>query len=860
MKTPSLLCPLAALLLISIARGGPLVSGDFESGINVPYAWSAKETIPGNAVTPATLTLTPVAGARTNGSGSQFLRVSGRDNVQDGPQQGDFTSINLRNALIANGNARTYTTRVWIKLDASAEEASVRCLLRWRDNGNQQTPLILAECITTGQDGWVEMTSTAKLEWVNSLTAATIDFECEQLHRGNPYPPAPTWFPSYDLDDLTMELDDDGDGLFNSEESSDHSQPSLPFSDVSDSDADRMPDDWEIVHNLNPRNSSDASIDPDGDEFTNVQEYFGATDPASANSYPGKPSDSFATHKTRALLRYLALRPWYQQALVGQMVTDNTTEYTDYVATLAAQPSWGRWPAILGLAVEKGTGPLDIVASIDHAIPYVNAGGIAQIKWAMWNPWTGGFPGDSSKIDILGLIDPAGTPTNNNTVAENLAARAVLIGWIDTVAAEIHRYNAATNSSPLLFRPISEMNGAWFWWGHRTRDEYVGLWNFIRDRLMTHHGLHNIIWIYESAQTEHVHPVPTGMASASDYYYPGNDAVDVMCHNLYDDDWVLPFDANKIYSRYPKIYGVPQAGPGKDQPDSRDGHFSNMNYITQIAARYPRMSFFIPWNSFTTNGGTVRNNIAIIDSADADDLMTDSRVITRDELRWQPPESTVASTLSKDTLSLSWSDISLTGQNEIGFRIEIGPSSAGPWSTATNTTPDATAAITGSLLPETNHWLRVRSLFDNGLDSLPCDPVSAITWSIYQQWKKDNVGDNAASDLDDDDHDGFATLLEYAMGTDPLASTSVQPFTQGVATVANADYLTLSYRRRSGLIGVTNVVEASDDLSPASWTTTPILVGQPTDNGDGTETITFRDTVPMHTASRRFMRLRVSAP
>ena len=51
-----------------------------------------------------------------------------------------------------------------------------------------------------------------------------------------------------------------------------------------DSDRDGMPDTWEIAHGLNPNDSSDANQDPDGDGFTNLQEYFAGTDPHNATS------------------------------------------------------------------------------------------------------------------------------------------------------------------------------------------------------------------------------------------------------------------------------------------------------------------------------------------------------------------------------------------------------------------------------------------------------------------------------------------------------------------------------------------------------------------------------------------------
>jgi hypothetical protein len=43
-----------------------------------------------------------------------------------------------------------------------------------------------------------------------------------------------------------------------------------------------MPNDWEILHNLNPDSPTDAASDPDGDGQPNFAEYAAATNPRDA--------------------------------------------------------------------------------------------------------------------------------------------------------------------------------------------------------------------------------------------------------------------------------------------------------------------------------------------------------------------------------------------------------------------------------------------------------------------------------------------------------------------------------------------------------------------------------------------------
>jgi len=57
---------------------------------------------------------------------------------------------------------------------------------------------------------------------------------------------------------------------------------------LSDSDGDGLPDDWELANGLNPYSAAGndgANGDPDGDHFTNLQEFLAGTDPHNAQSY-----------------------------------------------------------------------------------------------------------------------------------------------------------------------------------------------------------------------------------------------------------------------------------------------------------------------------------------------------------------------------------------------------------------------------------------------------------------------------------------------------------------------------------------------------------------------------------------------
>ncbi|MCK4969648.1 MAG: hypothetical protein KAS77_03955, partial [Thermoplasmata archaeon] len=71
----------------------------------------------------------------------------------------------------------------------------------------------------------------------------------------------------------------DGDGLTNLEEYNNGTDPN-----ADDTDADSMPDDWEVEHGLDATNSTNAALDDDGDGLTTLEEYLNSTDPGDPDS------------------------------------------------------------------------------------------------------------------------------------------------------------------------------------------------------------------------------------------------------------------------------------------------------------------------------------------------------------------------------------------------------------------------------------------------------------------------------------------------------------------------------------------------------------------------------------------------
>jgi mannan endo-1,4-beta-mannosidase len=98
---------------------------------------------------------------------------------------------------------------------------------------------------------------------------------------------------------------------------------------------------------------------------------------------------------------------------------------------------------------------------------------------------------------------------------------AELLVDIDTVSLELKKL--ANASIPILWRPLHEAEGGWFWWGAQGSTALKDLWMLMHDRMTNMHGLNNLIWVYT-----HTRNLDTD-------WYPGDDYVDIVGYDGYAD-------------------------------------------------------------------------------------------------------------------------------------------------------------------------------------------------------------------------------------------------------------------------------------------------------------------------------------
>jgi hypothetical protein len=135
------------------------------------------------------------------------------------------------------------------------------------------------------------------------------------------------------------------------------------------------------------------------------------------------------------------------------------------------------------------------------------------------------------------------------------------------------------------------------------------------------------------------------------------------------------------------------------------------------------------------------------------------------------------------------------------------------------------------------------------------------TWKILHFGSVAAASGPLADNRGDPDGDGMSTLLEAALGTDPIWSDSARLPVTSVEMIGGRQYLTSTYvRPRPALPGLTYQNRTTFDLATGIWNDAVVVNGYPVDNLNGTETHKVRSSVPIDVQPRQFIRLEVAAP
>jgi len=176
-----------------------------------------------------------------------------------------------------------------------------------------------------------------------------------------------------------------------------------------------------------------------------------------------------ASPEAKALLCFL-----YEMKGKVVLAGQHGIKETEYIHELT-----GRYPAIKGHdLIHEDRNEREIQSAID----WWRRGGIPTVMWHWGAPGKGpGYENSKKQIDIDRCF-VEGTE-------ENLAMWQDLkriAGWL-TKLRDAH--------VPVLWRPMHECDGDWFWYGKGSGEQYCRVWRTMFDYFTYECGLNNLIWV-----------------------------------------------------------------------------------------------------------------------------------------------------------------------------------------------------------------------------------------------------------------------------------------------------------------------------------------------------------------------------
>lgn len=285
-------------------------------------------------------------------------------------------------------------------------------------------------------------------------------------------------------------------------------------------------------------------------------------------------SNPNANDKTKRLMKFIVDN--YGKNMITGQTSNNALASQEFKKIYNTT---GHYPAMCGFDMieyspsRRARGSR--TSAIDNAIRWYNVeNGIVEFAWH-WNApqkyladtgsdyegdqkWWKGFYTEASSIKLDKIMN-----------GEDEEGYQLLLDDIDAIAKQLkimQEYDV-----PVLWRPLHEASGGWFWWGASGPEAYIKLWRLMYDRMTNYHGLNNLIWVYNGQHVE---------------WYPGDDVVDIVGEDIYPDK----LDVTPQESRFKQA--IASSGENKVIALTENG---NMPDIDMMLEQNVMWSWFCTW-------------------------------------------------------------------------------------------------------------------------------------------------------------------------------------------------------------------------------------------------------------------------
>lgn len=361
----------------------------------------------------------------------------------------------------------------------------------------------------------------------------------------------------------------------------------------------------------------------------------------------------------------------------GSQATDTSglLGYQRLIGQLAQQT--GHYVGLVGLDYEHDFifTPQQLSQANQVLIGHAQRGGLVTVNFSPQSPWLN----DESDI----AANP-GVWTNTRT--DNGQLNGVNLSDIldpTTPAGQVWQRKLTRIADALtelrdagvvvLWRPMQEMNGYWFWWGTTLQKDnasiYIQLWRNMFQYFTQVRHLDNLLWVYSPATypTDPTQQIAQNIRSAA-WSYPGDAYVDIVAGTSYDDNLLIP--NYQDYLQIPKVIGEGEYGPNLSGTHVLNGDFDDSLYASRLQQDYPAVAYWLSWHDYAISA-TQTAHLSLIGNQNATSLLNNPYVINAGALGVQtgsPSPSLSASQSASPSASPS-----------------VSPSSSGPSGGCTGT-------------------------------------------------------------------------------------------------------------------------------------------------------------------------------
>ncbi len=226
------------------------------------------------------------------------------------------------------------------------------------------------------------------------------------------------------------------------------------------------------------------------------------------------PADAEANEATQQLYAYLRNDVWGQRVMSGCQAEWN---YNINDATAIYEAS-GKYPKVNVFDFQHFDKTwINYRSTI--ARNWHQAGGIVGFMWHIHMPCNAFAEQQSGWTNFYSSGEKPCHLSPLRCATEGTLENRIFRKKLDGVAALLLLYQQ--QGIPILFRPLHEASGRWFWWANDGAEAYRSLWKYMF-QYFAEKGIHNLLWIW------------TSQLNDKDWY-PGDEYVDIIGRDSYPE-------------------------------------------------------------------------------------------------------------------------------------------------------------------------------------------------------------------------------------------------------------------------------------------------------------------------------------